>query len=475
MTTGPATPRAPAHGRGHEVVGEVAGDPARQQVYEHGWQSWSPAGLYPATASSPRPRHPGSHTSGFRPHRTPPPQGFQGEGLLAVVADDGSARVWYAPDPWNEVASVRAAPRPGATVVSADGPVTELAADSLDEALTRVADALAAAAGVGELRSLGPGWCSWYAYWGEVTEADVLGNMGAAERLGLDLAVVQVDDGHQAAIGDWLTRSPRFGPLDELGSRIADTGHEPGIWTAPFLVAPDSDVAAAHPDWLLDGVVALHNWGQDIRILDVTHPDAAEHLSAVYRRLREQGFTYHKLDFLFAGAMEGPRQADAGGLDAYGLGLDIIREALGAEATILGCGAPLLPSIGRVDAMRISPDIDPSAEPVDGDLSQPSQRGAVTAGAARRWMHGRWWINDPDCILVRPQVEHRDAWARYLRDCGGLMMSSDPLDQLDDDGLAWTRDLLRPSRPTPLDRAVGPSAVHTDIPDDDPLTHHSEP
>ncbi len=453
----------------------MSGDPAQQQVYEHGWQSWSPSGLYPATAISPRPRHAGAQTSGFRPGRPAPDEGFQAEGLLAVVAADGSARLWYAPDPWREVASIRATAGSGATIVTADGPVVELAADSLDGALARAGDALAHAGGVSELRALGPGWCSWYAYWGEVTEADVRTNLAAIERLGLDLAVVQIDDGHQEAIGDWLTRSAGFGPLAQLAARIRDAGYEAGIWTAPFLVAPDSDLAAARPEWLLEDVVALHNWGQDIRVLDVTHPDAAEHLATVYRSLVAQGFTYHKLDFLFAGAMEGPRSAGGTGLDAYAHGLGIIRDALGADATILGCGAPLLPSIGHVDAMRVSPDIDPVYEPPDGDLSQPSQHGAVTAGAARRWMHGRWWINDPDCILARPGVEHRAAWAGYLRDCGGLMISSDPLDRLDADGLAWTRQLLRRSHPDPLDRAVGPQAVHPTDLDRDAAATRSEP
>jgi alpha-galactosidase len=457
-------PSDPGYGtatwRGHDPVAQVCGDPARQRVYEHGWQSWSPAGLYPAIGTSPRPRRPGAQTSGFRPHRPQPDAGFQGEGLLAVVAEDGSARLWYAPDPWREVASIRAEATPEGTIVTADGPVTERAAASLDAALVDAGDALAASGGISSLRSLGPGWCSWYAYWGAVTEVDVLTNLETIQRLDLDVAVVQVDDGHQSAIGDWLTRSERFGSVERVGARIREAGYEAGIWTAPFLVAPDSELAATRPEWLVDGVVALHNWDQDIHVLDVTHPDAADHLATVYRTLCEQGFTYHKIDFLFAGAMEGPRAADVTGLDAYARGLEIIRDAVGPDATILGCGAPLLPSIGHVDAMRVGPDIDPRFESADGDLSQPSQRGAVTAGDARRWMHGRWWVNDPDCIIVRPDVERRAAWAEHLRDYGGLMVSSDPLDQLDADGLEWTRDLLRSTSLQPPSEAVGRHALH---------------
>jgi alpha-galactosidase len=324
----------------------------------------------------------------------------------------------------------------------------------LEAALAAAADALADAGGVGGLRPLGPGWCSWYAHWDQVSETDVLVELAAIDRLGLGVAVVQIDDGHQAEIGDWLARSPRFGPLEPLATRIRDTGREAGLWTAPFLVGARSRLAAAHPDWLVGGATALRNWGQDIGALDVTHPDAAEHLAEVYRTLRTEGFTYHKLDFCYAGAMDGRRHADATGLDAYAEGLRIVRDALGPDATLLGCGAPLLPSVGWVDAMRVSPDIAPRFEPEDGDLSQPAQRSAVAAGRARRWMHGRWWVNDPDCLIVRPEVEHRDAWARHVARSGGLAVSSDPLGALDDAGFEWTRALLRPAQPEPLPDAV---------------------
>ncbi len=58
-------------------------DPGSALVYEHGWQSWSPAGLYRAdSAASPRPRRAIWQTMAFRPDAPAPPDGFQGEGLL---------------------------------------------------------------------------------------------------------------------------------------------------------------------------------------------------------------------------------------------------------------------------------------------------------------------------------------------------------------------------------------------------------
>jgi alpha-galactosidase len=198
-------------------------------------------------------------------------------------------------------------------------------------------------------------------------------------------------------------------------------------------------------------VASPRHWDQRVGVLDVTHPDAAEHLRGVYASLAAEGFTYHKIDFLYAGAMEGRRHADCSGLDAYAQGLRLVREGIGPDATLLGCGAPLLPSVGLVDAMRVSPDVDPRWEPPDGDVSQPSGRGALLAGRARGWMHARLWVNDPDCIVARAEVERRDDWASHVAASGGLAVSSDPLDTLDAHGLDLTRRLLRPSSPDPLD------------------------
>lgn len=440
-------------------IAEVVCDLRRTTVYEHGWQSWSPTGVYPARGTSPRPQREHWQATGYRPGKPGPATGFQGEGLIAVAAGDGApVTAYYAPDPWREVTSIRVEAIDDRLLVAADGEVATLEGPTLHSALVAVADLLAERGGVGPLRSLGPGWCSWYCYWDEVTEENVLANLAALDRLDLDVPLVQVDDGHQAEIGDWLARSSRFGPLAELGGRIRDTGREAGIWTAPFLVGTRSRIAVEHPDWLVDDAVALpQHWGQEVRVLDVTHPGAAEHLHGVYAALVEAGFTYHKIDFCYAGALAGGRHADASPLDAFAEGLRIIRAGTGDAATILGCGAPLLPSIGRVDAMRTSPDISPAVEPDDGDLSQPGQRAATLAGRARAWQHGRWWVADPDCLIARPEVEQREAWVSHLSAVGGLMVSSDPLDTLDAWGLEATRRLLLPSGTTPVDVAPVPA------------------
>ena len=417
-------------------------------MYEHGWQSWSPAGLYPATVTTPRPARRSWQTMAFRPERPAPESGAQGEGLLAIVNGAGQTTVVSAVDPARAVASIRTRVEGDRLVVSADGEIDVREDHSLVTGLENWADAAAITAGGPPLRSLPAGWCSWYYYWTGVTEADVLRNLRAMDDLGLDVGVVQVDDGHQSGIGDWLSRSAAFGPLAELAAAVTATGRRAGVWTAPFLVGADSALARRHPDWLVRGAVAAErHWDQQVGVLDVTHPQAREHLTQVYRTLVADGFSYHKVDFLYAGAMEGGRHEDASALEAYRLGMQVIREAIGPDSVLVGCGAPLLPSIGLVDAMRISPDVDPAWAPTDGDISQPGMRSAVANGRARAWQNGRLWVNDPDCLLARPEVADRRVWADHVEAMGGLVVVSDPLADLDEEGLELVRRALRPTDP----------------------------
>lgn len=425
-------------------------------IYEHGWQSWSPSASYPVHARPARSHSENSRIMNWRQDTVPPPDAFAGEGLLAVDPGDGDGIVVfsaaYKADP---VPSIRADVHGGQVVVSADGPVVRTAdtgARTIEEALGRWADGYALAAQVALREEAPTVWCSWYQYFRDVTEADIVENLAAIGDLGLDIDVVQIDDGYQAEIGDWLTESGRFSSLSALVSRIRSAGRRAGLWLAPFLVSPRSRLYAEHPQWLLGGARGGFNWGEQQAVLDVTHPGAEEYLRTVFGTLRAMGIDYFKLDFMYAGALAGQRaDADATPLAAYRRGLELIREAIGPDSYLLGCGAPILPSVGLVDAMRVSPDTAPHYEPDHGDLSLPSQRAAVLTGQARAWQHGRFWANDPDCLIVRPQVERREAWAEHVERFGGLRSTSDRLLDLDDWGLETTRRLIRrmPVRPFP--------------------------
>jgi alpha-galactosidase len=428
-------------------VTEIPIDPTRAVVHEQGWQSWSPSTSYSPGSPPHRPANDVRRIGAWRAESLPSPSVYRGEGLIAVdPGDGGPVHVIASSSVLGSVPSIDVSIVESRAVVTASEPVAVFSfTGTVQEALARWADTVVSSLGLTAPRPAPTIWCSWYQYFTKVTEENVVTNLGLMDSVPID--VVQVDDGYQAEIGDWLIPSPDFSDVPGLFARIRDTGRRAGIWTAPFLVGAKSQVAATHPEWLVrnyDGtpVSAGHNWNQDLYALDSTHPDAAAYLTEVYSTFRGWGIDFHKIDFIYAGALYGKRYSEVSPIEAYRSALRLIREAIGPDAYLLGCGAPQLPSIGLVDAMRVSPDIAPTYLPPDGDISMPGQWGAVLNGESRAFQHGRFWVNDPDCIVARPGIERREEWAEHVSRYGGLRGSSDGLDQLDAWGLETTRRLL---------------------------------
>ncbi len=307
--------------------------------------------------------------------------------------------------------------------------------ERLEDALATVGDQLGAGMQA-RLRTAPTVWCSWYHYFGDVTQDDVIENLDAIGSHDLPVTVVQVDDGWSAGIGDWLTLSGRFASLDQLAARIRDTGRRAGIWLAPFIAGAGSELARDHPDWLLGD--AGYNWNEALYGLDLTHPGVQGYLRHVFEGLRDSGYDYFKLDFLYGGALPGERHAEQTAVQAYRSGLDVVRAAVGPDAYLVGCGAPMLPSIGRVDAMRVSSD---TYDPSDADDGTDVLRGQASI-EARAWQQGRLWVNDPDCLVARPGFAQRAAWADVIVRLGGLRSVSDRIRDLDARGLELTREVL---------------------------------
>jgi alpha-galactosidase len=279
-------------------------------------------------------------------------------------------------------------------------------------------------------------WCTWYQYFEEVHASDVIENLQAIESEALPVDVVQIDDGWSLGTGEWTALNPRFGSLAGTVAAIRESGRRAGIWAAPFSVGASSSVATTHSDWLVGP--AGHNWGDDLRGLDLTHPGVRDYLVEVFTAIRELGIDYVKLDFLYAGAIPGTRwDASASPISAYRSGLELIREVLGDDAFLLGCGAPILPSVGLVDAMRVSGDTFHEG----GEDGSQGLRGRMSL-ESRAWQHGRFWINDPDCLVARPEFALRDEWADVVLAAPGIRGFSDRIAGLDDHGRELVRLLL---------------------------------
>jgi alpha-galactosidase len=313
------------------------------------------------------------------------------------------------------------------------------------------------------------GWSTWCRVCGTEEAADTADNLAVIAAQDLPLDVILIDDGYQTCVGDWLSANARFPEgMAALASRIRASGHAAGIWTAPFGAASTSQLFNQHPDWFIRDeqahpiVAWRHQNGTDCFALDPTHPDVATWLAETYRTLREEwGYSFFKIDFLFAAALEG-RRHDKSATRAGSLrrGLEIIRRAIGDEAFLLASGAPQAVCVGLVDGMRVGPDVAPywsppgsaSSDTGIADLSMPAQMNALRNSIARAPFHNRLWLNDPDCLIVRRQGSGSDLSLDEVRSqvtltalLGGLTMAGDDLRELSKGRVKYLRQALPPT------------------------------
>jgi alpha-galactosidase len=172
-----------------------------------------------------------------------------------------------------------------------------------------------------------------------------------------------------AGLGDWVV-SPDVWPdgLHPLVNRVRGLGMQFGLWFEPEMVNPDSDVARAHPEWIM---AARASWPVESRyqqVLNLSLPAAYEHVKAqVLAVLKEYAIDYvkwdHNRDLIEAGDQtDGGRPAvHAQTLAVYRL-LDEIRAArpgLEIESCSSGGGRVDLGILERTDRIWVSDNIDP--------------------------------------------------------------------------------------------------------------------
>ena len=318
--------------------------------------------------------------------------------------------------------------------------------------------------GVSADDSVPVGWCSWYHFYQDIDEKVLDANLETVIALepNLPMDLFQIDDGFETYPGDWFDFDPGFpNGLRPLVEKTVSAGLTPGVWLAPFIVHPKAQLVSEHPDWLLRNaegkpVTAGFVWNAFTYALDLTNPDALAYTQEVIRTaVADWGFTYLKLDFLYAAALDGVYQdSSLSRAQVLRMGLEALREAAGPTTTMLGCGCPLGSGLGIFEAMRISADVSgywkPHFPPVSSILQNephmPSARNAIHNILTRAPLHRRWWVNDPDCLLVRPDTRLSLAEVQTLATAigltGGSLLVSDDLPALPPERLALAQALL---------------------------------
>ncbi len=196
-----------------------------------------------------------------------------------------------------------------------------------------------------------------------------------------------------------------------------------GVWLAPLLVDEDSATATAHPEWMVGGASFKHSKNGNMRVLDVTHPEAAKHLGQVITQIVGWGYDLLKIDFLFAGTFEGQRAEPVQPMEAYARALQIIRDAAGEDTLLLAVGSPGLASLPFVDGWRVGGDIAFQVSDVAWAFL-PSQARSVAA----RWPLCRATACDADPVMLRKLEPHEvDAGGYIAAFAGGALFLSDDL------------------------------------------------
>ncbi|WP_017539190.1 alpha-galactosidase [Nocardiopsis halophila] len=197
--------------------------------------------------------------------------------------------------------------------------------------------------------------------------ADTAADIGV-ERFVLDDGWFRGRRDDTAGLGDWTVDTGVWPEgLHPLFDHVRALGMEVGLWVEPEMVNPDSDLARAHPDWLLTAEGRPAPPSRNQQVLDLSRPEAFRHvlghLDALVAEYRPDHLKWdHNRDLLEpvhapTGAAGTHRQTRA----AYAL-LDRLRQAhprLEIESCASGGGRVDLGILARTDRVWASDTNDP--------------------------------------------------------------------------------------------------------------------
>ena len=153
----------------------------------------------------------------------------------------------------------------------------------------------------------------------------------------------------RAGLGDWeVDREVWPDGLHPLVDHVVGLGMQFGLWVEPEMVNPDSDLARAHPDWILKAGDRLPPLSRFQQVLDLARPEVFEHLlGQLDAVLAEYAIAYlkwdHNRDLVDAGDGRGSAGVHAHTLAVYALMDELRRRHPGVEIESCSSGG------GRVD------------------------------------------------------------------------------------------------------------------------------
>lgn len=299
------------------------------------------------------------------------------------------------------------------------------------------------------------GYTSWYNYYQNINEEIILRDLEGLANVGDSANIFQIDDGYEVAIGDWEVDKNKFpNGLAPIVEKIHSHGYKAGLWFAPFAAQFKAKVIKEHPDWLIRDkkgrpIISGIAWGGFLA-LDFEKQPVRDFIKAFFDRVFDEWhFDMVKLDFLYAAAIKPRNNKTRGQLMCEAM--DFLRDCCG-DKIILGCGVPLAPAFGKVDACRISCDAENTfkekfyVKVTNQEII--STKMAMVNSTYRRHLNGRIWANDPDVFFLRdgglkPAVytmEQKKLLATVNHIFGNVLFVSDDIGEYDSEKMAILLD-----------------------------------
>ena len=252
------------------------------------------------------------------------------------------------------------------------------------------------------------GYTSWYNYFQNIDEKIILRDLDGLKRAGDAANIFQIDDGYETKVGDWDLDPVKFpNGMAPVVDKIHAAGFKAGLWIAPFAAEFKANIVKEHPEWLIKTVKGKKQisgiaWN-GFYALDIEQQEVRDYIKAFFDRVFDEwGFDMVKLDFLYAACIRPRNNKTRGQLMCEAM--DFLREIC-RDKIILGCGVPLGPSFGIVDACRISCDAELSfkekwyVKVTNQEII--SAKMSMNNSIFRRHLNGRIMANDPDVFFLR--------------------------------------------------------------------------
>jgi hypothetical protein len=254
------------------------------------------------------------------------------------------------------------------------------------------------------------GWNSWDYYAGAVTMNDVRREMAALRNTALSdrLRYVVIDMGWEQAWGEWVPNRRFPATCREIAAEISAAGFIPGLWLSPLQCHAYAPLGRHRQELLVRGDDGLPAMVGQHGMFDFSQDDALHIIRHWCSEMREAGFRFFKLDYLYPDyleAMVGYADRRFGKAGVIRHGLEAIRQAVGEDSHILNCGGPIEATLGIADSARVTFDIHTFWGHVRYNAAQL---------ACRLWQHGKLWTVDPDFAIVRCPQTSKDPYPNSL-------------------------------------------------------------